>query len=99
MPENSHQPSMSSRPSVTAVLLIMVTSALMLLLVYVGSYFWLGVRIQGQTQDLLGNTLDITQVVYHHDWQIRLFGPAARFESFVTRRQVSVHRWEEFVSP
>jgi hypothetical protein len=99
MPENPHQPPTSSRPSFTALLLVLVTSVLMLLLVYVGSYLWLGVRIQGQTQNLLGSTIDVTQVIYKHDWQIRLFGPAARVESLVTGRHVSLHRWEEFVSP
>lgn len=90
---------MSSRPSVTATLLAVLASLLFLLLVYVASYIWLGVRVQGQIRNLQGSTVDVTQVIYDHDWQIRLFGPAARLESLVAGREVSLHRWEEFVSP
>ena len=86
-------------PSTAAPILAVLAIVLVPLGAYVGGYFWLGVRVQGQTRNLLGNTVDVTQVIYNHDWQIRLFSPAARLESIVTGRHVSLHRWEEFVSP
>jgi hypothetical protein len=90
---------MTSRPSVTASLLAVLGCLLFFFLLYLGSYLWLGVRVQCQTINLSGNTVDFTQVIYNHDWQLRLFRPAARVESLVTSREVTVHRREEFISP
>jgi len=90
---------MNNRPAAFAPLLAALVCVLTLLLAYAGSYLWLGVRIHGQILSLTGNTVEITQVIYDHTWQVRLFGPAARLESLVTGRKVSLHRREEFISP
>ena len=90
---------MTSRTSTAAPILTLVVILLASLLAYFGGYFWLGVRTQGQGKNLAGVPVEYTQRIFHHDWQISIFAPAAWVESAATGHTVTLHRWEEFVSP
>jgi hypothetical protein len=72
---------MNSRPSTAApILAVLIIVLAMLGTAYVGGYFWLGQRYDGD---------ETAFRVYPQQWMATAFEPAARFETWLTGVQTT----------
>ena len=93
------EPRVDSRHSLILPLTVVLTVLCATGATYVGTDCWAGVRLQGRTTTLAGQTIHITERIYRYQWQVALYGPAARMESSLTGRETRMHQWREYVSP
>ena len=89
---------MTSRPSIAAPILAVLTVVLVSLGAYVGVYFWLGELWQSPlsvTSWLNGDRSHELRRTYPHRWQALAFQPLARIETWLRAKTVKTDSDDE----